>query len=231
MDIAQHSQSLWPILSELEHALKLLKKVYSNLNVDERNWLRDQWIEIFDIEMSLQKQYTSVRGWYAGMPLEELKKIVIYIKGEIDILRNDGAQSDDLPDLESADSESDDPGSPTKRLKLAEDDDRSTKKGDRLERQPRTTRKVRILRRPATDTNHRPLLCKGVDESNQTPRILPDDPNTRSNAWAFSGNAAISNSGQEERQGSSRRQPRGMVARIIEQNQKKAYVDQEMKDT
>ncbi|SPJ71591.1 uncharacterized protein FTOL_01319 [Fusarium torulosum] len=230
MDLAQLVQTFWPLLSELEHALRLLKKAYSKLDVDDRKWLRDHWIDIFDIDMTVQEQYTSVRNWYADKPLEELKDLVISIKTEIDLFRHARAQLDDLSDSESADSKSDDPGSPTKRLKVAEDDDRSTKKGDRLERQPRTTRKVRILQRPATNTNCRPLLCKGVDESNQTPRILPDDSNTRNNAWAFLRNGAFSNSGQEERQG-SRRRPRGMVARIIEKNQKKAYMDQEMKDT
>jgi hypothetical protein len=231
MDLAQLVQTFWPLLSELEHALRLLKKAYSKLDVDDRKWLRDHWIDIFDIDMTVQEQYTSVRNWYADKPLEELKDLVITIKTEIDYLRHARAQLDDLSDPESADSKSDDSGSPMKRLKLAEDDDdRSTKKGDRLERQPRISRKVRVLQRLATNTNYRPLLCKGVDESNQTPQILPDDSNTGSNAWAFLCNAAFSNSGQEERQG-SRRRPRGMVARIIEKNQKKAYMDQEMKDT
>lgn len=239
------------MLRELKHALKLLNKIYSKADVYDQIWMRDYWIEFLDLETGFQNQFASIRQLYASKPMEEMKGLIIAIESETDVDRNGSLQSDDLSDPGSADSEPLDPGSPSKRLKLAEDDDRSTKKGDILERQPRTTRRTRIVLRTKTNTNHRPLLCKGVDESDQTPRILPDDPSTRSNAKAFANNAgtlsriarafpnnaqanssnagANSNSGQEEHQDS--RRPRGLVALILEKIQKKAGMDQSMKDT
>jgi hypothetical protein len=244
MDLSQFIQTIRPMLRELKHALKLLNKIYSKADVYDQIWMRDDWIEFLDLETGFQNQFASIRQLYASKPLEEMKNLIIAIESEIDVYRNGSTQSDDLSDPGSADSESHDPGSPSKRLKLAEDDDRSTKKGDILERQPRTTRKTRIVLRTKTNTNHRPLLRKGVAESDQTPRILPDDPSTRSNAEAFASNAwtfpnnaqanssntgANSNSGQEEHLDS--RRPRGLVALILENIRKKAGMDQSVKDT
>ncbi|CAJ0551897.1 Ff.00g058760.m01.CDS01 [Fusarium sp. VM40] len=177
------------MLRELKFALRLLNKFYLKADVSDRKWMRDDWIEFFDLETDFQNQYASIRRLYSSKPMEEMKGLISAIESEIDVYRNGSPQSDDLSDSGSADSEPHDPGSPSKRLKLAEDDDRSTKKGDILERQPRTTRRTRIVLRTKTNTNHRPLLCKGVDESDQTPRILPDDASTRSNAGVFANNA------------------------------------------
>ncbi|KAM0267186.1 hypothetical protein ACHAPA_006189 [Fusarium lateritium] len=235
MDLQQLIEIYWPLLRELKQALKLFKKVCSNLDADDREWIRQDWSEIFDIATSVQEQFTSVRKLYHDKSVQQMKDLVMIMKTEIDTWRHGCPQVSDVSDSEPVDSEPDDSGfddpeSPTKRLKLAEDDDRSTKKGDRLKRQPRTTRttrKVRIVLRTKTNTNHRPLLWRDDDESNQTPRILPDDPSPRSNAQSFSSNAqAFSNSGQQERS-----RPRGLIGDIMEKNQKKADMDQEMKDS
>ncbi|KAM0223190.1 hypothetical protein ACHAQD_003382 [Fusarium lateritium] len=254
MDLQQLIEIYWPLLRELKQVLKLFKKVCSNLDADDREWIRQDWSEIFDIATSVQEQFTSVRKLYHNKSVQQMKDLVMIMKTEIDTWRHGCPQVSDVSDSEPVDSEPvdsepddsgfDDPESPTKRLKLAEDDDRSTKKGDRLKRQPRTTRttrKVRIVLRTKTNTNHRPLLWRDDDESNQTPRILPDDPSPRSNAQSFSSNAqafssnaqafssndqAFSNSGQQERS-----RPRGLIGDIMEKNQKKADMDQEMKDS
>ncbi|KAH6955317.1 hypothetical protein DER45DRAFT_616651 [Fusarium avenaceum] len=235
MALSLFVQNTRRMLRELKFVLRLLNKFYLKADVSDRIWMRDVWIDSFDLETDFQSQYASIRRLHSSKP-KEMKWLINAIEREIDVYRNGSPQSDNLSDSGSADSDLD-PGSPSKRLKLAEDDDRSTKKGDILERQPRTTRRTRIVLRTKTHTNHPPLLCKGVDESDQTPRILPDDASTRSNAgaflsnaWAFSNNAqAKKNSGQEEHQDSQR--PHGLVTLILEKIQKSTGMDQPMKDT